>query len=164
MAAPDIPPFDTQQAAAELRETGGFDQRQADAIVRVGVRATANLATKADLDNGLKSLKSEMLAAMDKQTSDLRGRVPEGHQRPDVAVPHGARGDARAAPLVVPDNPALIPPHALRGDRLRGFAFRLVVVCTYSKRARSRQVRGGGRLAPSYTHGVFLLLAMPVGA
>ena len=34
--------------------------------------ATANLATKADLDNGLAALKKEMLAAMDKQTSELR--------------------------------------------------------------------------------------------
>lgn len=34
--------------------------------------ATANLATKADLDNGLTTLKNEMLAAMDKQTGELR--------------------------------------------------------------------------------------------
>lgn len=71
MAAPDLPPFDTQQAAEKLREHG-FGQQQADAIVRADVMATANLATRADLDAGLETLKNEMLAAMDKQTSELR--------------------------------------------------------------------------------------------
>lgn len=48
MAAPDLPPFDTRQSAAELREHG-FSQEQADAIVGADVHATAHLATKADL-------------------------------------------------------------------------------------------------------------------
>ena len=60
MTLPDLPPFDTQQAAAELREHG-FDQQQADAIVRADAMATVNLATRDDLK-----------AAMDKQTSELR--------------------------------------------------------------------------------------------
>lgn len=62
--ATDAPPFDTQQAAAEVRELGGFDQQQADAIVRGGVRATASLVTR-----------DQMNTALERQTADLRTEI-----------------------------------------------------------------------------------------
>jgi hypothetical protein len=64
MVTPDMPPFDTQQSAAELREH--LSQEQADAIVRADVRATSNLATKADLTNALATLKSDLTAEFHK--------------------------------------------------------------------------------------------------
>ena len=63
-AAVDAPPFDTQKAAAEVRDVGGFRQQQADAIVRVSVQATANLVTQ-----------KQMNAALDKQTADIRTEI-----------------------------------------------------------------------------------------
>lgn len=63
-AATDVPPFDTQKTAAEVRDAGGFSQQQADAIVTASVRATANLVTKAMLD-----------AALEKQTQELRTEI-----------------------------------------------------------------------------------------
>ena len=72
MPAPDVPPFDTQQVAAEVREAGRFDQHQADAIVRAAVHATANLVTKTDLNGALErqteALRVELHKAINAQT------------------------------------------------------------------------------------------------
>ena len=53
MPTPDVPPFDTLQVATEMCEAGGFDQKQANAIVRVAVRSTANLVTRTHLESAL---------------------------------------------------------------------------------------------------------------
>lgn len=62
--AVDVPVFDTQQAAAEVRDAGEFSQQQADAIVRGAIRATANLVTR-----------DQMNAALDRQTAELRTEI-----------------------------------------------------------------------------------------
>lgn len=71
-AATDVPAFDTQRTAAEVRDAGGFSQQQADAIVTASVRATANLVTKAMLDSALKKqtqeLRTEIYKAINAQT------------------------------------------------------------------------------------------------
>ena len=79
MAAPDIPPFDAQVVAAELRNEGGFDARQADAVVRATVASTANLATRTDIatlktdlehavSNAKKDAQTEVQKALNSQT------------------------------------------------------------------------------------------------
>ena len=68
----DVPPFDTQQVAAEVRTAGEFNQQQADAIVRASVHATANLVTRTDLQNALdrqtEALRTELHKAINAQT------------------------------------------------------------------------------------------------
>ena len=65
MAMPaDVPPFNTQQVAAEVRKAGAFNQQQADAIVRASVQATANLVTRTHLES-----------ALERQTEALRGEL-----------------------------------------------------------------------------------------
>ena len=60
MAAPDIPPFDTQKAVEELRAEGAFSAQQVDIIVRATTIATANVVTKAQLESALESLKLDL--------------------------------------------------------------------------------------------------------
>lgn len=68
----DVPPFDTQQVAAEVRAAGEFSQQQADAIVRASVHATANLVTRTDLQGALdrqtEALRTELHKAINAQT------------------------------------------------------------------------------------------------
>ena len=62
--AVDVPAFDTQKTAAGVRDAGGFNQQQADAIVHATVRATANLVTR-----------EQMNTALDRQTAELRTEI-----------------------------------------------------------------------------------------
>lgn len=68
----DVPPFDTQQVAAEVREAGEFNQQQADAIVRASVHATANLVNRTYLESALErqteALRTELHKAINGQT------------------------------------------------------------------------------------------------
>lgn len=70
----DVPPFDTQEAAVEVRDAGEFNDQQAGAIVRASVRATANLATRTDLDRQTETLRADVSAVM-------RPPAPRGTRR-----------------------------------------------------------------------------------
>jgi hypothetical protein len=51
--------FDTQEAVIKLKSVG-VSQEQADAFVRVIVESQSKLATKNDLDNGLRDLEQRL--------------------------------------------------------------------------------------------------------
>ena len=64
----EAPPFDTRSAAAEIRDAGGFSQKQAEAIVSGIDQATTNLVTRSDLDQQTAELRTEIHKAINTQT------------------------------------------------------------------------------------------------